>query len=103
MDTPIILGGDLNAGPEEPMFEAVRAAGFRPEDSNDLATPTRQRIRDGRVVVAENHIDYLLVRGVRVVRDATSPKVVPAVYPPGATAPAAMLGDHAIVTVRVDL
>jgi hypothetical protein len=53
--------------------------------------------------VAENHIDYLLVRGVRVVRDATSPKVVPAVYPPGATAPAAMLGDHAIVTVRVDL
>jgi endonuclease/exonuclease/phosphatase family metal-dependent hydrolase len=103
MDTPIILGGDLNAGPEEPMFEAVRAAGFRPEDSNDLATPTRQRIREGRVVVAENHIDYLLVRGVRVVRDATSPKVVPAVYPPGATAPAAMLGDHAIVTVRVDL
>jgi endonuclease/exonuclease/phosphatase family metal-dependent hydrolase len=102
-DTPVILGGDLNAGTEEPMFEAVRAAGFRPEDSNDLSTPTRQRIEDGRVVVMGNHIDYLLVRGARVVRDATSPKVVPAVYPPGASAPGAMLGDHAIVTAKIEL
>jgi endonuclease/exonuclease/phosphatase family metal-dependent hydrolase len=102
-DTPVILGGDLNAGTEEPMFEAVRAAGFLPEDSNDLATPTRQRIEDGRIVVMENHIDYLLVRGARVVRDATSPKVVPAVYPPGANAPGSMLGDHAIVTAKVEL
>lgn len=101
-DTPVLLGGDLNAGPGEPMFEAVRAAGFRPEDSNDLATGTRQRIVEGRLVVAEGHIDYLLVRGLRVVRDATSPKVVPAAYPPGADAPAAMLGDHAIVTAKVE-
>jgi endonuclease/exonuclease/phosphatase family metal-dependent hydrolase len=102
-DTPIVLGGDLNAGPEEPMFEAVRAAGFRPEESNDLATPTRQRIEDGRVAIVGNHIDYLLIRGARVVRDATSPKVVPAVYPPGASTPGAMLGDHAIVTAKIEL
>jgi hypothetical protein len=37
------------------------------------------------------------------VRDATSPKVVPAVYPPGASAPGSMLGDHAIVTAKVEL
>jgi endonuclease/exonuclease/phosphatase family metal-dependent hydrolase len=101
-DTPVLLGGDLNAPPGEPMFEAVRAAGFRPEDTNDLATGTRQRIVDGRIALPEGHIDYLLVRGLRVVRDATSPKVVPAAYPPGADAPAAMLGDHAIVTVKVE-
>jgi endonuclease/exonuclease/phosphatase family metal-dependent hydrolase len=102
-DAPVILGGDLNAGTEEPLFDAVRAAGFRPEVSNDLAAPTRQRIEDGKVVVMGDHIDYLLVRGIAVVRDATSPKVVPAVYPPGAITPAAMLGDHAIVTAKVDL
>lgn len=102
-DTPVILGGDLNADPREPMFEAVRAAGFRPEDSNDLATNTRQKVVDGRMVLAQDHIDYLLVRGLPVVKDATSPKVVPAVYPPGATAPESMLGDHAIVTARVSL
>jgi endonuclease/exonuclease/phosphatase family metal-dependent hydrolase len=102
-DTPVILGGDLNAGPEEPMFEGVRAAGFRPEESNDLATATRQKVVDGRVALVQDHIDYLLFRGLRVVRDATSPKVVPAVHPPGATDPASMLGDHAIVTAKVEL
>jgi endonuclease/exonuclease/phosphatase family metal-dependent hydrolase len=102
-DTPVILGGDLNAAPDEPMFEALRAAGFRPEVSNDLATPTRQRIEDGRVVIMGDHIDYLLVRGATIVRDATSPKVVPAVHPAGAMTPSAMLGDHAIVTATVEL
>ena len=98
---PVILGGDLNATPEEPMFEGVRAAGFHPEDSNDLSVGTRQRLEDGQVAILENHIDYLLVRGLAIVRDATSPKVVPAAYPPGASG--SMLGDHAIVTAKVEL
>jgi len=99
--TPVILGGDLNATPDEPMFEAVRSAGFRPEESNDLSVGTRQRVEDGKVAILENHIDYLLVRGLGVVRNATSPKVVPAAYPPGASG--SMLGDHAIVTAKVEL
>jgi endonuclease/exonuclease/phosphatase family metal-dependent hydrolase len=102
-DRPVVLGGDLNAAPDEPMFEAIRAAGFRPEETNDLATPTRQRIVDGRIVLSQDHIDYVLARGLRVVKDPTSPKVVPAAYPPGATAAAAMLGDHAIVTVKLEV
>ncbi len=102
-DRPVIAGGDLNAVPGEPMFEAVRAAGFRPEESNELAMGTRQKLVDGKVAILENHIDYVLVRGLPVVKDASSPKVVPAAYPPGATAPASMLGDHAIVTAKVEL
>jgi endonuclease/exonuclease/phosphatase family metal-dependent hydrolase len=100
-DTPVILGGDLNATPDEAMFEGVRAAGFRPADSNELTVGTRQKLVDGKVAILENHIDYLLVRGLPVVRDATSPKVVAAAYPPGPTG--AMLGDHAIVTAKVEL
>jgi endonuclease/exonuclease/phosphatase family metal-dependent hydrolase len=99
--TPVILGGDLNAMPDEPMFEGVRAAGFRPEESNELSVGTRQKVVDGKVTILENHIDYLLVRGLAVVRDATSPKVVAAAYPPGPAG--AMLGDHAIVTAKVEL
>ena len=60
----MILGGDLNAMPDEAMFEAVRAAGFRPEESNELSVGTRQRVVDGKVAILENHIDYLLVRGL---------------------------------------
>ena len=101
--TPVILGGDLNATPDEAMFEAVRAAGFRPDESNDLTLGTRQKVQEGKVAILENHIDYVLVRGLPVVRDATSPKVVAAVWPPGATEPASMLGDHAIVTAKVEL
>jgi endonuclease/exonuclease/phosphatase family metal-dependent hydrolase len=102
-DTPVILGGDLNATPDEAMFEAVRAAGFRPDESNDLSLGTRQKVQEGKVAILENHIDYVLVRGLPVVRDATSPKVVAAAYPPGSTDPSAMLGDHAIVTAKVAL
>jgi hypothetical protein len=61
---------------------------------------TRQRVTDGKVTILENHIDYVLVRGLEVVRDATSPKVVMAAYPPRPDG--AMLGDHAIVTVAVE-
>jgi endonuclease/exonuclease/phosphatase family metal-dependent hydrolase len=100
-NTPVILGGDLNATPDEEMFTAVRAAGFRPEDSNELAVGTRQKVEDGKVTILENHIDYVLVRGLDVVKDETSPKVVLAAYP--SRADGKMLGDHAIVTARVAL
>ena len=55
----------------------------------------------GKVAVLENHIDYVLVRGLEVVRDQTSPRVVPAAYPPRPDGQ--MLGDHAIVTTKVAL
>lgn len=100
-NTPVILGGDLNGTPDEAMFEAVRAAGFNPEESNELSVGTLQRVEDGKVAILENHLDYVLVRGLPVVRDSTSPKVVAAAYPPGPTG--AMLGDHAIVTAKVEL
>ena len=99
--TPVILGGDLNATPDEAMFTAVRASGFRPEESNELAVGTRQKVEDGKVVILENHIDYVLVRGLRVVRDQTSPKVVLAAHP--SRPDGQMLGDHAIVTAKVEL
>ena len=99
--TPVIFGGDLNATPDEAMFTAVRAAGFRPDESNELAVGTRQKVDNGKVTILENHIDYVLVRGLRVVRDATSPKVVLAAYP--SHADGKMLGDHAIVTAKVEL
>jgi len=99
--TPVILGGDLNAVPEEEMFRGMRTAGFRPEESNELAVGTRQKVENGKVTVLENHIDYVLARGLSVVRDQTSPKVVLAAYPPGPEGK--MLGDHAIVTAKVEL
>jgi endonuclease/exonuclease/phosphatase family metal-dependent hydrolase len=98
---PVILGGDLNGVPGEPMFEGVRAAGFRVEDSNDTAGGSQQRLVDGTVAVGDKYIDYLLTRGLRVVRDETSPKVIPAVYPAGGGG--TLLADHAIVTAKVEL
>ena len=99
--TPVILAGDLNGPPDEAMFEAVRAAGFRPEESNEIAVGTVQRVVDGKVAIRENRLDYLLVRDLPVVRDATSPRVVMAAYPPRPDG--AMLGDHAIVTAKVSV
>jgi len=98
---PVILGGDLNGAPDEPMFEHVRNAGFRLEDSNETNGGTIQVINQQRVVVGGRHIDYLLVRGVKVLRDESSPRVIPAVYPP--TDQGKLLSDHAIVTAAGDL
>ena len=98
---PVILGGDLNATPDEAMFTAVRAAGFRPDESNELAVGTRQKDEDGKVAILENHIDYVLVRGLRVARDQTSPRVILAAYP--SRPDGKMLGDHAIVTAKVEV
>ncbi len=98
---PVILGGDLNGAPDEPMFESVKRAGFRVEESNDITGGTQQRVIDGKVFVGRTYIDYLLVRGLPVIRDETSPKVIPAAYPPGERGK--LLADHAIVTARVEL
>jgi endonuclease/exonuclease/phosphatase family metal-dependent hydrolase len=99
--TPVFLGGDLNATPEEPAISNMRKAGFAIEESNEMGVGTAQRFRGGQVVLGNRHIDYLCVRDAEVIRDDTSPKVVPAVYPPGPKGK--MLGDHAVVSVRVQL
>lgn len=99
-DTPVILGGDLNGIPSESMFESLRGAGFKIEDSNDTRGGTLQRSENGKVVLGDKYIDYLLVRGLRVVRDETSPKVIPAVYP--ARPDGKLLADHTIVTAKLE-
>jgi endonuclease/exonuclease/phosphatase family metal-dependent hydrolase len=99
--TPVILGGDFNAAPTEPMFEAIRAAGFNVEETNDARGGTTQKVVDGKVVLSDHYIDYVLARGLRVVRDETSPKVITAAYPPTETGK--LLADHAIVTAKVEL
>ena len=100
-DSPVILGGDLNATPDEPMFTDVRAAGFDVDDSNQMTGGTLQGMKDDKPVVGDKYIDYLLIKGLPVVRDATSPKVIAAVYPPGENG--RLLADHAIVTAKVEL
>lgn len=98
---PVIMGGDLNGVPDEPMFESVKREGFSLSDSNDLAGGTVQRVIDGKIVVGHNYIDYVLVRGLPVIRDNTSPKVIMAAYP--SEERGKLLADHAIVTARVEL
>ncbi len=98
---PVLLGGDLNAPPDEPPLALLEEAGFEVRESNELRAPTRQRSVFGDAVLTEAHIDYLCVRGARVVVDDTSPKVVAAVYPPRGEG--TVLSDHAIVTAKVEI
>ena len=99
--SPVLLGGDLNGTPNEPMFDLVNNAGFRVSESNDLVSNTIQEVVDGKNVFRENtHIDYLLVKGVSVVRDETSPKTIMAAYP---SPNGKLLADHAIVTAKIEL
>lgn len=58
-----------------------------------------ERIKNGKVVFSEAHIDYVALRGLEVVKHETSPAVIPAVFAAGSASPRNMLGDHAIVTV----
>lgn len=71
------------------------------ENRNEATAGTVQRVRDGKIVVGEKYIDYLLIKGLPVVRDATSPKVIPAVYPAGEDGK--LLADHAIVTAKAEI
>ncbi len=102
-ETPIILAGDLNAPPSEPLFEILRNQGFEVEEANELSVGTRQQLVDSKVVLGDVHIDYICPRGIEVVRDVTSPKVVPAVYPPGILEGSEFLGDHTVVTTKLRL
>jgi len=101
VDSPVIIGGDLNGAPDEPLFEHVKQFGFRLEDTNDTRGGTVQRMKDNKVVIADRYIDYLLVKGLKTIRNDTSPRVIPAVYPSGENGK--LLSDHAIVTASVVL
>jgi endonuclease/exonuclease/phosphatase family metal-dependent hydrolase len=96
---PVILGGDLNGPPDEPLVGELRKAGFTVDESNELGTGTSQRLVDRKVQLSDRHIDYICVRGLKVIREETSPKVVPSVYPPGMEGE--FLSDHAAVTVKL--
>jgi hypothetical protein len=58
-----------------------------------------QERKNGKVVLLGKPIDYILVRGLTAVKDATSPCRVTAVYPQDDSGQD--LSDHAIVTVKV--
>jgi len=99
-DRPIILGGDLNAAPTTPVIQALRAAGFAVEESNDLAVSTYQLQVNGRIQPGKFHIDYVLTRGLAVAQ-APPPAVIMAAYPCEPTGK--MLSDHAIATTHLRL
>lgn len=108
LDMPIIFGGDFNGQPDEPMFQDLRAAGVLIEECNEMGKPTTQECVDGVISFRKENkqIDYIVVRGATPVRDKTSPKTVPAVYPPvleGQPLQGKFLGDHAVVTCKVRL
>ena len=69
--------------------------------TNSANTELRQRVVDGKIVMDSKYIDYVLVRGLPVIRDETSPKVIMAAYP--SEERGKLLADHAIVTARVEL
>ena len=96
---PIIIGGDFNAAPDEPLFNVLRNSGFVVDKCNDMGQPTQQIFKDGQVQLIKKQIDYIVVRNLSVISDKTSPQVVPAAYP--IAKDGKILGDHAIVTVKV--
>ncbi|MEM9003720.1 MAG: endonuclease/exonuclease/phosphatase family protein [Cyanobacteria bacterium P01_F01_bin.86] len=95
-DRPVIIGGDMNAGPSAPVIENFRRAGFTVENTNDLNMSTYQEVIDGQIRPGLYHIDYVLSKGLNSVRSPTTPAVVMAAYPCEPTGK--MLSDHAIVT-----
>lgn len=97
---PALLGGDLNTTMESDIFPALAQAGFEVEQANDLTSGTSQDFKGNRVHFSNRHIDYLCVRGFDIIQHAQSPSVIPAVYPPGDLR-GKILGDHAIVNVRI--
>jgi len=99
---PTVIGGDLNATPDEPLFTDLKNAGFIINECNEIGKPTQQILEDGKVKLVKKQIDYIVVKDLKVINDKMSPKIVPAVYPPGHQN-GRMLGDHAVVTVKVKL
>ena len=105
---PVLIGGDFNGRPTEPMFADLKGAGFLLDECNQMGKPTTQELVDGVIRFrAENkQIDYITVRGAEPIHDETSPMTVPAVYPPvleGQPLKGKFLGDHAPVSCKVRL
>ncbi|MEL6385181.1 MAG: endonuclease/exonuclease/phosphatase family protein [Cyanobacteria bacterium J06626_18] len=100
-DRPVIIGGDLNAGPTSPVIANFRQADFTVDAANDLSQSTYQEVVDGRIQLGLNHIDYLMARGLEVAPSHTSPAVVLGAYPCEPTGK--LLSDHAIVTAEFRL
>lgn len=97
---PVIFGGDLNSPHRLPAVSQLVQAGFDIEGCNLLAEPTMQRIVEGQVTRMGLHIDYLALRGLKAVLNATSPAVVTAAYP---DASGTLISDHAAVACEVEL
>lgn len=99
---PWIVGGDINAKPEEPAIATFRAAGLTVDESNDMSQPTQVHLdENGLVRIDKFHIDYILTKGFDVIQDDTSPLTVLAARPPVPTGK--IIGDHAAITVRLRL
>ncbi|MCA9311177.1 MAG: hypothetical protein KDA21_08225, partial [Phycisphaerales bacterium] len=95
----VILGGDLNAPPDEPAIQVLRDAEFVVDAANDFRRSTQQHDVDGEVRFGPSYIDYVALRGVPVIRTDSSPQVIPAVFPQAEMKVENLLGDHTIVTV----
>jgi len=105
-DMPVLIGGDFNGIPTEPLFEDLKQAGFLLKEYNEMGKATTQDNVDGVISFREKQIDYITGRGVTPVHDETSPKTIAAVYPPvleGQPLTGKYLGDHAVVTCKIKL
>lgn len=100
-DRPVILGGDLNTAPNTPPIQRLRAGGFDVDAANDLPQGTLQITRNGKVITGGPHIDYLALRGMKILPGPWSPAVVPARYPLHENGRA--LSDHAPVTLEAHM
>lgn len=97
----VILGGDFNARPTWPEMRNLDQAGFRLALTNDLYTPTMQRIQHGQLNQMPYHIDYLLTQNLPPSPDC-SPKVIPAQYPPRSGL-AGYISDHHVVVAELSV
>lgn len=98
-ETPVVIGGDFNATPDEPLFKDLKKAGFVIEDCNEIGKPTQQLYKDGKVCPGKNQIDYITIKDLKIIKDDTSPKIIPAALTEQNQTK--MLSDHAFVTVKV--
>ena len=98
-DLPVVIGGDFNATPDESLFKNLKKEGFLIEECNEIGKPTQQQFNDGKVFLVKKQIDYITIKNLEIMKDNTSPKVVPAAFTDKNHT--IMLSDHAIVTVKV--
>jgi len=92
--SPVVLGGDFNATPDEPAIRHMRIANFLVEECNQLSIPTREPLNSSQ---SGGHIDYVFARGLYPVHDISSPVVVGSTD--RLTTGDIRVSDHAAVTV----